>query len=159
MVYERYREIAKEMIMAGVKAADPTQAVMDSVKLSGKTLTVRGDTFNLEDYDKILVFGIGKAAAPMARALEQIVECDGGLVITKKGDEIGDVEVKSIPVYKAYHPEPREDNVKYSTMILDQIKALDPNSRTLVFFLITGGGSALFSVPPEGITIDDVPHE
>ena len=96
MVYERYREIAKEMIMAGVKAADPTQAVMDSVKLSGKTLTVRGDTFNLEDYDKILMFGIGKAAAPMAGALEQVVECDGGLVITKKGDEIGEAEVNSV---------------------------------------------------------------
>ena len=46
--------------------------------------------------------------------------------------------------------------MKYSSMILDQIKALDPNSRTLVFFLITGGGSALFSVPPEGISIDEL---
>jgi len=156
MVYERYREIAKQMIMAGVRAADPTQAVLDSVRLDGKTLTVRGDTFNLDDYDRILMFGIGKAAAPMARALEQIVKCDGGLVITKLGDEIGNVEVKSVPVYRAYHPEPRAENVKYSTMILDQVKALDPNSPTLIFFLITGGGSALFTAPPEGITIDDM---
>ncbi|NMB45056.1 MAG: DUF4147 domain-containing protein [Firmicutes bacterium] len=156
MVYEKYREIAQEMIMAGVRAADPTQAVLDSVQLRDNVLTVRGDTFDLADYDKVLVFGIGKAAAPMASALEQIVECDGGLVITKKGDEIGDVEVKSIPVYQAYHPEPRRENVEYSSKILDEINALDPKSRTLVFFLITGGGSALFSVPPEGISIDEL---
>lgn len=156
MVYERYRKIAKEMIMAGVKAADPTEAVKDSVKLTGKTLTVCGDTFDLTEYDKILAFGIGKAAAPMARALEEVVELDGGLVIIKKGDEIGNVEVRTLPVYEAYHPEPRAENVEYSTKILDEIKALDPKSRTLVFFLVTGGGSALFSVPPEGITIDEL---
>ena len=156
MVYERYREIAKEMITAGVKAADPTQAVLDNVKLEGKTLTVCGDTFKLADYDQVLMFGIGKAAAPMARAVEQTVENDGGLVIIKKGEEIGDVEVKTVPVYEAYHPEPRAENVEYSSKILDRIKALDPNRRTLVFFLVTGGGSALFSVPPEGISIDEL---
>ena len=156
MVYERYREIAKEMIMAGVKAADPTQAVLESARLEGKTLTVCGDIFDLADYDQVLMFGIGKAAAPMAGALEQIVKSDGGLVIIKRGDEIGDVEVKTVPVYEAYHPEPRAENVEYANKILSEIKALDPNSRTLVFFLVTGGGSALFSVPPEGISIEEL---
>jgi len=156
MVYEKYRDIAEKMILAGVKAADPTHAVKDNVKVTGSTLTVCGDTFNLDDYDQVLMFGIGKAAAPMARALEQIVKCDGGLAIIKKGDEIGAVKVESIPVYEAYHPEPRTENVEYASKILSQIEALDPNSRTLVFFLVTGGGSALFSVPPEGISIDEL---
>ena len=70
MVYERYREIAKEMIMAGVKAADPTQAVMDSVKLDGKTLTARRH-LQSRDYDKIPVFA-SESCAPMARALSRL---------------------------------------------------------------------------------------
>ena len=156
MVYDKYRDVAKNMILAGVKAADPTQAVLESVKVAGETLTVCGDTYNLADYDRVLMFGIGKAAAPMAGALEQIIECDGGLAIIKKGDEIGNVEVKSIPVYEAYHPQPRAENVEYSSKILAEIEALDPKSRTLVFFLVTGGGSALFSVPPAGISIDEL---
>ena len=156
MVYDKYRDVAKNMILAGVKAADPTQAVLENVKVAGDTLTVCGDTYSLADYDRVLLFGIGKAAAPMAAALEQVVDCDGGLAIIKKGDEIGNVEVKSIPVYEAYHPQPRAENIEYSSKILAEVEALDPNSRTLVFFLITGGGSALFEAPPAGISIDEL---
>lgn len=156
MLYDQYRQIAKDMIMAAVKAADPTRAVQDSVKLSGKTLTVKGREFDLDKYDRVLLFGIGKAAAPMAWALEQIISPDDGLIITKLGEEIADVEVKSVPVCKAYHPEPKEENVAYTRKILEKVEALDPDSPTLIFFLITGGGSALFCAPPEGIGIDDM---
>ncbi|NLK07370.1 MAG: DUF4147 domain-containing protein [Firmicutes bacterium] len=156
MLYDQYRNTAKNMISAAVEAADPTRAVEESVKLVGDTLTVCGDTYNLKDYERVLMFGIGKAASPMAAALEKIVDIDGGLAIIKKGDEIGSVEVESIPVYEAYHPQPREDNIKYSNKITEAIENLDPESPTLVFFLITGGGSALFEVPPAGISIDEL---
>jgi len=153
MNYELYRKIAKEMIMAGVKAADPTEAIRNSIKRTGNILTIRGDKYNLENYDRILFFGIGKAVAPMAHALEEIITPDGGLLITKLGGEIGNVEVKSVPLYKAYHPEPKKENVEYSDKILKMVEELDPNSPTLIFFFITGGGSALFCAPPEGISI------
>ncbi len=156
MEYDNYRKIAKEMITAGVKAADPTQAVFDNVKLSDNILTVADRKFDMKDYDKVLLFGIGKACSPMAKALENILKPDDGLLITKIGEEIGSVDIKSVPVYKAYHPEPKMENIKYSKQILEQIKQLDPTSSTLVLFLITGGGSALFCAPPEGITIDDM---
>lgn len=156
MYYENYRKLAEKMITVGVKAADPTQAVYDNVKLSDNILNVAGKEFNLQKYDQILLFGIGKAVSPMASSLESIIKPDDGLLITKIGEEIGSVDVKSVPVYKGYHPEPKMVNLEYTTQILDKVKELNSHSNTLIFFLITGGGSALFCAPPDGISIEDM---
>jgi len=150
-----YRKLAHEMIMAGVNVADPRQSIKDSVKVEGDRLTVRGDEFNLKDYDRVLLFGVGKAATPMCQAFEQILTPDGGLVITKIGEEICIAEVTSIPVRRAYHPEPRAENAEYSREILDMIDGIGPDEKVLVFLMVSGGGSALFSCAPASVSIED----
>lgn len=154
--HAEFRELAQEMIMAGVRSADPRQAIQQSVHLREGILHVENDEFKLADYDRVLLFGIGKASTPMCHAFEEILVPDDGLVITKKGQEIGLVQVNSIPVYQAYHPEPREENVIYSEQILAKIEAIDPGEKVLVVFMVSGGGSALFTDLPEGITIADL---
>lgn len=153
---ENYRKIAKKMIIAGVEAADPANAIRESVNLNNKKLTINNDEFDLGNYNKILMFGIGKAASSMAHTLEEIIKPDNGLVITKKGEEIGDVEVKTVPVYKAYHPEPKEENIRHTDQILDMVANISEDDSTLILFLVSGGGSALFCAPPEGISIDEM---
>ncbi len=150
-----YRKLAHEMIMAGVNVADPRQSIRDSVKLDGGTLRVRDDVFALKDYDRVLLFGAGKAATPMCQAFEEIVTPDGGLAITKIGEEICIAEVKTIPVKRAYHPEPRAENAEYSREILDMIDSIGADEKVLVFLMISGGGSALFSCAPESVGIED----
>jgi glycerate 2-kinase len=152
---QNYRKLALEMIMAGVNTADPRQSIKSSVRVEGDVLTVRGDTYSLKDYDRVLLFGIGKAATPMCQAFEEILKPDGGLVITKIGSEIGIAEVKSVPVMRAYHPEPRKENAEYCRLILDMIDAIGANERVLVFLMVSGGGSALFSCAPATVSIED----
>ncbi len=154
---EKLRKLGKEMLGAGVTAADPREAIKNNLMLHQGVLEVNGtNRFNLEDYDRILLFGVGKAATPMCQAFEKILKPDAGLVITKKGDEIGLASVESIPVYTAYHPEPRQENVNYSKEILDLVDGIDEHERVLVFLMISGGGSALFCAPPPGISIEDM---
>lgn len=153
---KEYRNVAREMIMAGVKAADPSNAIRNSVKVENHILYVKGDAFALTDIDRVLMFGIGKAATPMCRAFEDILRPSDGLCITKIGDEIDLVEVESIPVVRAYHPEPREDNAKYANQILELVDGIGEDENVLVVFLVSGGGSALFTCPPEGVSIDDM---
>lgn len=150
-----FRKLAHEMIMAGVNTADPRQSIKDSVKVDGDRLTVRGDTFSLKDYDRVLLFGVGKASTPMCQAFEDILKPDGGLVITKLGEEICIADVKSIPVRRAYHPEPRAENAAYSREILDMIDGIGPGEKVLVFLMVSGGGSALFSCAPKTVSIED----
>jgi glycerate-2-kinase len=143
------------MIMAGVNVADPRQSIQDNVQRDGDTLTIRGDVFSLKDYDRVLLFGAGKAATPMCQAFEKIVKPGDGLVITKIGEEICIADVETIPVKRAYHPEPRAENAEYSREILDKIDAIGEEEKVLVFLMISGGGSALFSCAPEGVGIED----
>ncbi len=154
---EEYRTLAQEMIMAGVEAADPRRAIEDNVKVENGVLWIENrDSYPLSDYEQVLLFGIGKAAAPMCQAFEEILKPDGGLAITKRGDEIGQAVVQSIPVYAAFHPQPRQENVQYSQEILDLVDSITPDQKTLVVLMISGGGSALFCAPPPGISIDAV---
>jgi glycerate-2-kinase len=143
------------MIMAGVNVADPRQSIKDSVKLNGDTLTVRDDVFSLKDYSRVLLFGAGKASTPMCQAFEQIVKPDDGLVITKIGEEICIAEVNSVPIKRAYHPEPRAENAEYSREILDMIDGIGEDEKVLVFLMVSGGGSSLFSCAPEAVGIED----
>ena len=141
--------------MAGVNVADPRQSIQDNVKLEGDTLTVCGDAFSLKDYDRVLLFGAGKAATPMCQAFERILKPDDGLVITKIGEEICIADVETIAVRRAYHPEPRAENAKYSREILDRIDGIADGEKVLVFLMISGGGSALFSCAPDAVGIED----
>lgn len=141
--------------MAGVNVADPRQSIQDNVILEGDALTVRGDVFSLKDYDSVLLFGVGKAATPMCQAFEKILKPDDGLVITKIGEEICIADVETVPVKRAYHPEPRAENAEYSREILGRIDSIGEDEKVLVFLMVSGGGSALFSCAPEGVSIED----
>jgi glycerate-2-kinase len=154
---DKFRVLAREMIMAGVRVADPREAIRRNLVVKDGVLEVQGkDRFCLKDYDRILLFGVGKVAMPMCQAFEGIIRPDGGLAISKKGDEIAVVDVQSIPVYRAYHPEPRQENVDYSKQILDMVDGIGANEKVLVFLMISGGGSALFCAPPADIDIADM---
>jgi len=144
------------MIMAAVKAADPTEAVARSVRIDGDTLTIGDQTFSRAALDRVLLFSVGKAALPMARAFEQILRPDAGLAITKAGAEIDTIELESLPVVRAYHPEPRAINVEATERVLAAIEGIQPGERVLVVLLVSGGGSALFTAPPPGVSVDDL---
>ncbi len=154
---DRFRKLAHEMILAGVTAADPRESIKSNLIVTDGILEVQGaDRFHLDEYDRVLLFGVGKAASPMCQAFEGIIKPDGGLAITKKGEEIGLASVESIPVYQAYHPEPRQENVDYTKQMLDMVDEIGDGEKVLVVLMISGGGSALFCAPPPGISIDDM---
>lgn len=156
MDYERYRQTAIDMIMAGVKAADPTEAVTRSVRVEDDRLEICDRVFSRAAFDRVLLFSVGKASTVMASAFERILRPDDGLAITKIGTEIDAIALDSIPVVRAHHPEPRAINVEASQRILDMIAAIRPGERVLVALLVSGGGSALFTAPPPGVSVEDL---
>ncbi len=156
MVDEQYRKTAVDMIMSAVRAADPTEAVKRNVRLDGDTLEICDLEFSRAALDRILLFSVGKASTPMAGAFERVLTPDAGLVITKLGAEIDAVEVRSVPVLRAYHPEPRAINVEATEKVLDIVRGITPDEKVLVVFMVSGGGSALFTAPPPGISVDDL---
>ena len=100
---------------------------------------------------RTVVLGAGKAAAAMARALEQEWHRPlDGLVVTRYGHG---VPCESIEVVEAGHPLPDARGSAAAARALALARELGKDD--LLIALISGGGSALLSLPAEGLTLED----
>ena len=144
-------ETALACIEAGIDAAHPEQVVHDSVSLDGDTLTIQDATYDLTDYDRVLVVGGGKAGGGVTSALEAVLgdRITDGVVVTRDPEE-----TESVDVVVGSHPVPDEAGVEGARRILDLLS--DADERTLVLGVVTGGASALLAAPVEGISLTDL---
>jgi hydroxypyruvate reductase len=100
---------------------------------------------------RTLVLGAGKAAAAMANCVDEHWQGPlSGLVVTRygQGQDCGRIEV-----LEASHPVPDEAGQAAAQRILDLCAGLTADD--LVLCLISGGGSALLSLPGAGISLAD----
>lgn len=103
---------------------------------------------------RTVVIGAGKAAAAMAAAFERTwaevyPDVDiSGLVVTRYGHG---ADCRYIEVLEASHPMPDELGEKAAQRMLSAVT--DLTSDDLVVALISGGGSALMTLPAHGLTL------
>ena len=103
---------------------------------------------------RTLVVGAGKAAAAMALAVEQNWPAKApldGLVITRYRHGL---LTNRVSVVEAAHPVPDESGEQAAREILRQAKTLATDDLLLV--LVSGGGSALLTLPGEGLAMSDI---
>jgi len=132
------KQLLIQSFQAAVAAADPLKVLPGHLPAppSGKTL----------------VIGAGKAAASMALAVERHWPAGAaleGLVITRYGHGL---PTRRIKVIEAGHPVPDESGESAAREILQRVGRLAPGD--LLLALISGGGSALLSLPAEGVGMD-----
>ena len=107
---------------------------------------------------RTLVLGAGKAAGAMAQAVEALWPADAplsGLVVTRYGHVPPRPEglVQRIEVAEAAHPVPDAAGMAAAQRMLALTAGLTEND--LVLCLISGGGSALLTLPADGLTLAD----
>src|SRR5437899_8639071 len=132
------KQLLTQSFRAAVAAADPLKILPAHLPHppSGKTLVV----------------GAGKAAASMALAVERHWPRDAaleGLVITRYRHGLPTRRVK---VIEAGHPVPDETGESAAKEILQRVRSLSPSD--LLLALISGGGSALLSLPVEAVGME-----
>lgn len=130
------RQILDAMMRAALSAADPRS------RIGPQDLPPppRGRT---------IVVGAGKASAAMVQAVEPHLPPDtDGLVIVPHGSKL---PARRIEIVEAAHPVPDEHGRAAARRILDLVSGL--TSDDLVIALVSGGGSALLSLPGEGIAL------
>ena len=107
---------------------------------------------------RTLVIGAGKAGGAMAQAVEALWPLDAplsGLVVTRYGHIPTRPEnlPKRIEVVEAAHPVPDAAGLQAAQRILELTQGLTADD--LALCLISGGGSALLTLPCEGLTLQD----
>ena len=113
---------------------------------------------------RTVVIGAGKAGGSMAQAVEALWPQDAaiqGLVVTRYGHIPSLPEsLKSakglqqrIEIVEAAHPVPDAAGLQAAERMLAMVQGLTAND--LVLCLISGGGSALLSLPAKGLSLED----
>ena len=143
---EEMREDARKIIQDAINQVRPEPAVESTLNELNQSINdVTG---------KLVVIAIGKAAWNMAEAAEKILgdSIDEGLVITKYEHSKGNIT--GFKVIEAGHPLPDSNSVRGAEEALKMVQNLDEED--LVILLISGGGSALFEKPMDGITLEEL---
>lgn len=138
------REDARACLDAAVSAVDP-------YGLTARYLT--GRLADL-DADRIHLAAVGKAAAAMTRGAQEILaeRLAGGAVIVPGGGEAPVLD--PFEIHGGGHPIPNEEGMTGARAIRDLAAGLGAGD--LLLCLISGGGSALMTLPPEGVSLADV---
>lgn len=146
------REHAKKIFEAGLAAVNPKEAVRRHLRREGDLLSLGKEALDLRGFERVLVVGAGKASAPMAVAVEEILgdRIAFGIVNVKYGYTDA---VKKIRLVEAGHPVPDEKGMEGTQQMLDLVSGAKESD--LVICLISGGGSALMPLPVEGISLQE----
>jgi hydroxypyruvate reductase len=150
------REAARAIFEAGVAAADPYSILKKGFRdVSGGGFGFEGDPFVLPHpgpRGRVRIFGAGKAACSLARALEERLagRALSGRLIVKHGHRM---PLERVSVEEGGHPLPDEAGLAATKRLLADLQGGRPDDR--VFFLLTGGASALLVAPAEGISLQD----
>ncbi len=100
---------------------------------------------------RLIVIGAGKASAAMAKVFEDAWPGPlNGVVVTRYGYQ---VPCARIEIVEAAHPVPDEAGAQASRRILDTVHGLTADDT--VVCLISGGGSALLTLPLDGLALAD----
>ena len=149
---QRRRHIV-DILSTALDAVDPKAAVLRALRRQGRVLWVGDQSYDLGEYAHVYVVGAGKAGAPMAQAIEEVLgdRLTAGAVNVKYGYTL---PTRTVELCEAGHPIPDEAGVRGARKIAALLEAAGPED--LVLCLISGGGSALMCLPVEGVSLADM---
>jgi hydroxypyruvate reductase len=147
--------VARQIFSRTLAAIDVESVVRANLRLMNDRLSIGDESYDLAKYGRVIAIAIGKASLPMARAAEKILgeRLTDGLIVTNA--MVGDAP-KRLPVMIGGHPLPNSASIEAAERALKILRTNDAED-TLVLFLISGGGSAMFETPIDpSLTLDDL---
>jgi len=153
------RQIALDIVDAGLAAIDPYLAVQRTLSLDGSRLRVAERTYDLDAVRSIYLLGAGKATLRIAEAVVDLLgdRLRGGMVIIPRfqrgGGRGGGAAIGPIEVWEADHPLPSEASMEGARRLL--ARAGQAGAGDLVIAAVTGGSSALACLPPASVSLEE----
>lgn len=135
---------------AVLKEVKPQNLIKKGCRLKGNTLTVSGNSYDLNKYKNIYLLGSGKAVVPMAREIQKILKdkIANTLII---GAYNSDVKLDNGIYFKSSHPVPTLKSLQAGRALQDTLTSFSKDD--LFIYLLSGGNSALVELPEEPISL------
>jgi glycerate 2-kinase len=143
-----------KLLEVALVAVEPGEAVRRALVVDGHGLRVDGQSYDLRTFRRAVIVGAGKASAPMAAAVEDVlgerlpVE---GSVTVRYGHG---APTRHVRIREASHPVPDPAGVEATRSIVELLE--ETTDKDLVICVISGGGSALLTLPADGISLEDL---
>jgi glycerate 2-kinase len=135
--------VAREILLAAIRAVDPRELTQAALGASAAGLAPKS----------VELIAIGKAAVAMAHGAHDAIggALRGGVVIAP--DAVAVVPV-GISAFAGGHPWPNEGGAHGAQAVMELLRGLTAGSHAIV--LISGGASALSTLPVDGVSLDDM---
>jgi glycerate 2-kinase len=148
------KQTAQRIFHHTLAAIDIPATIERKLARTGSSIRAGNISIDLREFQSIVAIAYGKASLAMAQGLARVLapqySPEGILVVPAASP----AELPGWKVFTGGHPVPNEGSFAAGSAILDRLA--DCDERTLVFFLISGGGSSLVELPLDpAVTLAD----
>jgi glycerate 2-kinase len=147
------RVIARHLFEHALAEASIDRAFQRHVDCDKGVLRIGEDLYDLDSYNRVLVFSIGKAAHAMVNSLEMQAGSRFQGIVAGSVDPVS--QVRGFRYFRGGHPMPNQESIRGAEAMLKSLNAQDASS--LAIFLLSGGGSSIAEKPiDDQISLDDL---
>jgi glycerate 2-kinase len=148
------KELAQRIFRETLGAIDIPATLARKLDLRGSRVRVGAAEVDLREFDEVIAIAFGKAAFAMANGLAAVLAPDypvEGILVVPAAPPI---KLPGWTTFIGGHPVPTSESFAAGRAILDRLARC--HERTLIFFLLSGGGSALVEQPLDSsIALED----
>ncbi len=154
------RKTILNVLELAITSVMPQNLMAKALKIENGKLIIKNNQFSLKDFKDICIIGGGKAVAHMTAYLEKLLSTIPdikykGIINVPENLAIDDLELTdSIQINFTSHPIPNESGVIGVRKMMNLINS--SSKKSLVLFLVSGGGSALLPLPRKEIQLKDL---
>jgi glycerate 2-kinase len=139
------KAIARQIFQHTLTSIDIPRVMECKLQFKRQRLELPDRTVDLSHISSIRIIAIGKAAHPMVDGLRSLLPTDLSCTGIVAAPSAPAVPLPGFTYFVSGHPTPDQQSWRAAEAILELLRACD--RRTLVFFLLSGGGSALVELP------------
>ncbi|HBX43501.1 MAG TPA: glycerate kinase, partial [Deltaproteobacteria bacterium] len=150
------KSLLTNLFLTAVASVEPARLVRGALHRDEEGISLSGggasSILSWSSVERIFLVGGGKAGRPMVQAAVSVLEgkVSAGAIAVPKGEG---GSLHSVRLIETGHPLPDDGSRKAAQAMLDVVSGAGEND--LVIALISGGGSAMISAPPEGVSPSD----
>src|SRR5579871_1063248 len=151
----RVKQIAENIFRETLASLDIRAALERKLARNGSRIAKPSGEIDLRDFSEIVAIAYGKASVAMAEALAGILAPDFAVDGVLVSPTVAAIDLPGWKIFTGGHPLPNAESVAAGEAILERLHRC--HEKSLVIFLLSGGGSALVERPLDAsITLEDL---